>query len=262
LPDYTLDWNQAESIISPKTKIVSIAHVHNTTAVRNDVNRLGKLVKKADSYFFVDVAQSVPHEIIDFKSMNADAIAFSGHKMLGPTGIGVLVAKQALLDQWPPLLTGGSMIQNVTFEKATWAQSPDKFEAGTPPIAESYGLSAAIDYLNQLGMNKIAQHEKEITKYALEQMNTIPNVRIIGPNDAQKQGGTVLFDVKGMKCHEVALALDQFENVCIRSGMHCAQPFVESINKDGLCRASFYDHTTKNDIDVFIRALKQTVSFA
>lgn len=262
LPDYTLNWKQVEQTISSKTKIVSVAHVHNTTGVRNDVVRLGKLAQKQGAYFFVDASQSVPHESFDFKSLNADAVAFSGHKMLGPTGIGVLVAKKKVLDGWPPFLFGGAMIERVTFESTTFAKSPDKFEAGTPPIAESYGLGAAIDYLNQLSMSKIAKHEEDITRYALEQLQTIKGVHVIGPLDAKKQGGTILFDANGLTCHEVALAVDQFSNVCIRSGMHCAQPFVESINKQGLCRASFYVYTTKSDVDALVAALRQAVAFA
>lgn len=255
--NYLLDMAELESLLSSKTKLVSIAHVHNTTGVINDIEKMGKMAKKVGSLFFVDGCQSIPHFPTDFNGWkNVDAIAFSGHKMMGPTGIGGLLCRKTLLEKWPPFLMGGDMIDEVFFDHATWNDIPMKFEAGTPAIGEAFGLHAAVDYLSKLGLSNLVRHEQELVSYALQELGKIKGVTLIGPNDSKKQSGTVLFDVKKMDCHDVSLALDSFNNVAIRSGFHCAQPFIRSINPKGLSRASFYAYTTKNDIDQLVKGLQ------
>lgn len=255
--DFTLNMADFEKKLSPKTKIVSITHASNTIASINDVEKIGKISKENKSLFFVDGAQSVPHFPVDVKKLNCDFLAFSGHKMLGPTGIGVLYGKKELLEKMPPFLYGGDMIQSVKWHESSWNNLPYKFEAGTPHIAGSFGLAAAIDYLQKIGMENIHSHEKQLTKIALEKMQQIDGVKLYCPQNAEKQVGIILFEIDKMHCHDTALALDELENIAIRSGMHCSEPLVSSLNSEGLARASFYLYNTKEEIELFAETLKK-----
>lgn len=255
--DFTLDLDDLQNRISNKTKIVSITQASNTVASINDVEKIGKIVHDNKSLFIVDGAQSVPHFSVNVKKLNCDFLAFSGHKMLGPTGIGVLYGKKELLEKMPPFLYGGDMIQSVKWHDSLWNKLPYKFEAGTPHIAGSFGLSAAIDYLQKIGLENIHSYEKQLTKIALEKMSEIDGVKLYCPQNVEKQVGIVLFEIEKMHCHDTALALDELENIAIRSGMHCAEPLVSSINSEGLARASFYFYNTIEEIEKFTETLKQ-----
>ncbi len=257
--DFTLNMKDFESKISRKTKIVAIAHASNTVATINPVKEIGKKAKENGSLFLVDAAQSAPHLELDAKKINADFIAFSGHKMLGPTGIGALYGRKEVLEKMQPFLYGGSMIQNVSWHNSSWAKLPDKFEAGTPHIAGAIGFGAAVDYLQKIGMQNVREHEKELLKHAFKRLQEMPQIKTHCPHDSEKQCGIVLFDNAKIEAHDLALALDEAENIAIRSGMHCAEPIVSSINPKGLARASFYIYNTKEEIDVFVETLKKIV---
>jgi len=257
--DYSLNMSDLENKITKNTKVVSVAHIANSTGTINDVKRIGKIAHDANALFLVDAAQSAPHMEVDVKAINADFLAFSGHKMLAPTGIGVLYGKKELLDKMQPFMYGGDMIKSVSEHSATWNDLPYKFEAGTPNIAAAYGLGAAVEYLQKIGMDKIRKHEKELTKYALDAISGIPRIKIYGTQNPETQGGIILFEHSNLEAHDLALALDESANIAIRSGMLCAEPFVGSINPRGLCRASFYFYNTKEEIDIFAQELHKIV---
>ncbi len=240
-------------------KIVSLSHGSNTLGSLLDAKKSAKLAHKKGALFALDAAQSVPHMQVNMREIDCDFAAFSGHKMLGPTGIGVLYGKKGLLEKMPPFLYGGDMIREVKWHESKWNDLPYKFEAGTPAIAQGIGLGAAVDYLQKIGMKGVREHEKEITQYCLEKMGGIGGISTYGPADLDKRGGVIVFDSEKISSHDLALALDETANVAIRSGMHCAEPIVSGINPNGLARASFYVYTTKQDIDVFADALKKIV---
>jgi len=256
--DFTLDFEDLEKKLNEKTRLVSLTQASNTVASIVDVKKAGEIVRKNSSALFaVDGAQAVPHFPVSVKSIGCDFYCFSSHKMLGPTGIGVLYGKKELLEKMQPFQYGGDMIKEVQWHSSSWNELPFKFEAGTPAIAQGIGFGAAIDYLQKLGLENVRKHEKEITKHALERIKEVKGVKVFGPEDLEKRNGIVLFDAGKLDCHDIALALDEAANVAIRSGMHCAQPIVESINPKGLARASFYLYNTKEEIDVFIESLKE-----
>ncbi len=249
--DYTLNMNEFEEMVSNKTKLVAIAHASNTVASIIPVKEVGKIAHDAKALFLVDAAQSAPHFEINSKKIDADFLAFSSHKMLGPTGVGVLYGKKELLEKLPPYNFGGSMISEVTYENSKWASSPEKFEAGTMPIAEVIGFGEALKYLKKIGMQNIHEHEMKLTKHALKKISEIEGVKIFNPCDEKKQVGLVLFEVKGMDAVDLGVALDESANIAVRSGFHCAEPIVSSINPLGLARASFYLYNTLEEIDIF-----------
>ena len=258
--DFTLNLEDLKQKLSDKTKLVSITQASNTVSSIVDVKKTGDIVRKnSKALFAVDGAQSVPHMPVNVRDIGCDFLAFSGHKMLGPTGIGVFYGKKELLEKMQPFMYGGDMIKEVKWHSSSWNELPFKFEAGTPAIAQGIALGATVDYLQKIGMESVRRHEKEITKYALERMKEIPQAKVYGPEDLEKRNGIVLFEAGKLDCHDIALALDEHSNVAIRSGMHCAQPIVESLNPKGLARASFYLYTTKQEIDVFIDSLKEIV---
>ena len=239
------------------TKIVGIAHVSN---VLGTINPIEKIIKKAHSVgaiIVVDASQSVPHMKIDVQKLDADFLVFSGHKMLAPLGIGVLYGKEELLNNIKPFLYGGDMIEYVYEQDATFAELPAKYEAGTQNVEGAVGLSAAIDYLENIGMDNVEKIERELTKYALEELQKLAFVTIYGTNNLERHGGVISFNVNGVHPHDVASVLDS-ENVCIRSGNHCAQPLLRYMGLDSTCRASFYIYNTKEDIDKLIEALYKT----
>jgi cysteine desulfurase/selenocysteine lyase len=207
----------------------------------------------------VDAAQSVPHLPVDVQDLDVDFLCFSGHKMLGPTGIGVLYGRRELLEAMPPFMGGGDMIRTVHLRESTWNDLPWKFEAGTPAIAEAIGLGAAVDYLNDLGMANVAQHEREITAYALEQLRAVPGLTIYGPATAEQRGGVISFTLGEIHPHDLASILDQEAGVAIRAGHHCAQPLMERYNLTATARASFYVYTIPSDIDVLVKGLHKAI---
>jgi cysteine desulfurase/selenocysteine lyase len=260
--DGTLNYESLENAISDKTKIVCLAHVSNVTGVINDVKRVAKIAHEYAALVLVDAAQSVPHLPVDVKDLDIDFLAFSGHKMLGPTGIGALYGKREILEEMEPFHGGGSMIKDVTFNTMTGRCSvslndlPWKFEGGTPNICGGIGLMAAVRYLKDVGMENVKEHEGILTEYAIGRMQECEKVKIYGPEDASLKCGILPFGVEGLSSHDVALFLDSY-GIMIRSGFHCAQPLHEKFRLKSSARASFYIYNTREEIDRLIEALKE-----
>ena len=246
---------EIDSKIVKGTKIVGITHVSNVVGTINPIEKIIKKAHSVGAIAVVDASQSVPHMKIDVQKLDADFLVFSGHKMLAPLGIGVLYAKSEILEEMKPFLFGGDMIEYVYEQNATFAEVPTKYEAGTQNVEGAVGLSAAIDYLNNIGMDKVQTIEKELTKYALEELQKLAFVTIYGFSN--KQAGVISFNVNGVHPHDVASVLDS-ENVCIRSGNHCAQPLLRYMGLESTCRVSFYIYNTKEDVDRLIDALYKT----
>ena len=252
-----LDMQHLQESITKKTKIVSLVHMSNVLGTINDVKEIGKLVHVHGALLIVDGAQSIPHFPIDVKDLDCDFLAFSGHKMTGPTGIGVLYGKRKLLETLDPFLYGGDMISEVSFAHAVWNDLPWKFEAGTPQIAEAIGLGNAVDYLQEIGMDNIREHEESLTSYALTELNKIPGVVVYGPNNAQQRGSVFSFNVAGIHPHDMATILDR-EGIAIRAGHMCAMPLVTEILKlPSVCRASLYFYNTTEEIDALAKGIKK-----
>ncbi len=238
-------------------KLVGITQVSNVLGTVNPVKEIVKKAHEVGAIAIVDGSQSVPHMKVDVQDMEADFLVFSGHKMLSPLGIGVLYGKKQLLEKMSPFLYGGDMIEYVYEQDTTYAPVPTKFEAGTQNVEGAVGLAAAIDYLNNVGMENVESIEKELVSYAMQELAKLDFIEIYGPKDAAKRASVISFNIKGVHPHDVASVLDS-ENVCIRSGNHCAQPLLRSMNIDSTCRASFYIYNTKEDIDNLVEALKKT----
>jgi cysteine desulfurase / selenocysteine lyase len=243
-----------ERHLTGRTKLVAVTHMSNVLGTINPVKEIIKAAHKAGAVVLVDGAQSVPHFKVDVKDLGCDFLAFSGHKMLGPTGIGVLYGKKELLENMQPFLFGGDMIREVRFEDSTWNDLPWKFEAGTPNIAGGIGLGAAIDYLNLIGIDKMQDYEKELTAYALNKMRELDYIKIYG--DADNRGGVISFNLEDIHPHDVAAILDK-EGIAIRGGHHCAMPLMKILGIIGCSRVSFYFYNTKEEIDKFIDAIKK-----
>ena len=254
--DFMLDYDDAKNKITERTAIVSIVHVSNALGTVNDVALLGKIAHEKGALFIVDAAQSAPHMPIDVKKIGCDFIAFSGHKMAGPTGIGVLFGRKELLEKMPPFNTGGDMIRTVTYENAEWNTVPMKFEAGTPDIAGAIGLGAAIEYLKKIGMENIEARQKELLRYTLEKIKTIKNITIYNAG-IENSSGILSFNLNNIHAHDVAAVLSD-DGICIRGGHHCAMPLMGKLGIAGTARASVYFYNTMKDIDRFIKALKKT----
>ncbi len=249
-----LDLEDFRKKLNTKTKVVALAHVSNVLGTINPVAEVAEAAHKVGAVVVVDAAQSVPHMPVSVAELGCDILAFSGHKMLGPTGIGVLWAKLPLLEEFPPFLVGGEMIREVWLERATWADPPAKFEAGTPPIAQAIGLAAAVDYLQALGMTAVWAHGRELTGLALEGLLRRDFVEVYGPKSAEERGALVAFNLRGVHPHDVATLLDQ-EGICIRAGHHCAQPLHRRLGIPASCRVSFYVYNTKEEVEIFLSAL-------
>ncbi|MEI7926000.1 MAG: cysteine desulfurase [Chloroflexota bacterium] len=260
LPDGTLDLEVARQIIGPKTKLLSITAMSNALGTIVPLQEIIPLAKAQGALVLIDGAQSVPHMAVDVQALGVDFLAFSGHKMLGPTGIGVLWGRLPLLDSMDPFMGGGDMILSVTMEHSTWADVPAKFEAGTPNIADAIGLGAAVDYLSSLGMEEVRRHEIEITDYALRRLADVPGVSIFGPMDALQRGGVVSFELEGVHPHDVGQLLDT-RGVAIRTGHHCAQPVMAALDVPATARASFYIYNTTAEVDALASALEATSAF-
>ena len=260
LPDGTLDLEVARRVIGPKTKLLSITAMSNALGTIVPLHEIIPMAKAHGALVLVDGAQSVPHLQTDVQTLGADFLAFSGHKMLGPTGIGVLWGRMSLLESMNPFMGGGDMILTVNMEQSTWADVPAKFEAGTPNIADAIGLGAAVDYLSALGMDEVRRHEIEITDYALRRLADVPGVSIFGPMDAHQRGGVVSFELEGVHPHDVGQVLDT-RGVAIRTGHHCAQPVMLALNVPATARASFYLYNTTDEVDALASALESASKF-
>jgi cysteine desulfurase/selenocysteine lyase len=251
-----LDESHLHDLVNERTKLVSLVHMSNILGTINNVSRIVDRAHEVGALVMLDCSQSVPHLPVDVTRLGADFIAFTGHKMLGPTGIGALWGRAELLAAMPPFLGGGSMIETVTMEKTTFAPPPARFEAGTPPIAEAIALGAAVDYLSALGMQAVHEHEMEITGYALKTLADIPGVRIFGPATPEGRGGTVSFGVDGVHPHDVGQILDDL-GVEVRVGHHCARPVCARFGVAAMTRASFYVYTTTEEIDALARGVER-----
>lgn len=257
--DGTITLEAVRETVSERTKIVAIAHVSNVLGTINDIKAIAEIAHEHGAIISVDGAQSVPHMKVDVQDLNVDFYSFSGHKMLGPTGIGVLYGKREHLNQMEPTEFGGDMIDFVDLYVSTWTDLPTKFEAGTPLIAQAIGLQAAIEYIESIGFDAIHEHEQALTTYAYEQMSQIEGIDIYGPSK-DKRAGIITFNLKDVHPHDVATALDT-EGVAVRAGHHCAQPLMKWLNVSSTARASFYIYNTKEDIDQLVEGLKQTKEF-
>lgn len=258
--DGQLNLEDVKNKITDKTKIVSLTHVSNVLGVVNPIKQIADWVHEQNGYLVVDGAQAVPHMPVDVQALDADFYAFSGHKMLGPTGIGVLYGKRDLLEQMEPIEFGGEMIDFVEEQDSTWKELPWKFEAGTPNIAGAIGLAAAIRYLNNIGMDNIMQHEREIVEYIIPKLEAIDGLTLFGPKDVAHRTGVISFNIDGIHPHDVATAMDM-EGVAVRAGHHCAQPLMTYLNQPATTRASFYLYNTKADADKFVEAIIATKEF-
>ncbi|WP_368251753.1 cysteine desulfurase [Enterococcus sp. 2201sp1_2201st1_B8_2201SCRN_220225] len=259
-PEGHLDLEDAKAKINAKTKIVSIAHVSNVLGGINPIEELISLAHSVGAIMVVDGAQAVPHMPVDVQALDCDFYAFSGHKMCGPTGIGVLYGKRKWLEQMEPVEFGGEMIDFVNLYDSTWKELPWKFEAGTPNIAGAIGLGAAIDYLSDIGMEKIHQYEQELVNYVLPKLTAIEGVTVYGPQNPAEHTGVVAFNLAGIHPHDVATALDM-EGVAVRAGHHCAQPLLQYLQVPATARASFYFYNTKEDADRLVAAILATKEF-
>lgn len=255
-----LDIEDFKKKLSHKTKIVSLAHASNVLGVVNPIKELAKLVHEVGAVMIVDGAQSVPHMSVDVQDLDADFYAFSGHKMCGPTGIGVLYGKQNLLEKMEPIEFGGEMIDFVYHDHSTWTELPWKFEAGTPNIAGAIALGSAIDYLTEIGMDNIHQHEQELVEYVFPKLKAIEGLTIYGPQDPKKHTGVIAFNIDGVHPHDTSTALDM-EGVAVRAGHHCVQPLLTYLGVQSTARASFYFYNTKKDADRLIEAIIATKEF-
>jgi cysteine desulfurase/selenocysteine lyase len=254
LPDGTLDMDVYKTLLETEpVKLVTAMHVSNVLGTVNPVEQMVRMAHDAGALILIDGAQSVPHMPVDVQALDADFYVFSGHKMVGPTGIGILHGKRELLEAMPPWLGGGDMISTVALDGSTWNDLPYKFEAGTPSVAEAIGLGAAVDYLSQLGMDAIHEHERQITRYAFEQLEQVPDLRLYGPSIDQR-GAVAAFTLGRIHAHDVAQVLD-LEGVAVRAGHHCAQPLHKCFNVISTARASFYLYNTLREVDRLVEAL-------
>ncbi len=248
---------EIHSKITDKTKIVSVTHVSNALGTINPVKKIAEYAHSKGAIVIIEGAQSVPHMKVDVRDINADFLVIAGHKLLGPMGIGVLYGKKDLLEKMPPVLFGGDMVEYVHEQETTFNVLPYKFEAGTQNVESAVGLSKAIDYLNEIGMDNVEKIEKELMSYAMEEISKLDYVNIYGPKDIEKRGGVLSFEIQGVHPHDVASIFDTV-GVCIRAGNHCAQPLMRYMGINATSRASIYFYNTKEDIDRLVEAIKKT----
>lgn len=259
-PEGFLDMADAKRKITERTKIVSIAHASNVLGVINPIKELAELAHAKGAVLVADGAQSVPHMAVDVQALDADFYAFSGHKMCGPTGIGVLYGKRDILEKMAPIEFGGEMIDFVYEQESTWTELPWKFEAGTPNIAGGIALGAAVDYLSEIGMDAIHEHEAELVRYVLPKLQEIEGLRIFGPSNPEQHTGVIAFNIEGLHPHDVATAMDM-QGIAVRAGHHCAQPLLSYLDVQSTARASFYFYNTKEDADRLVEAIIATKEF-
>ena len=259
--DYELDTSDLDELLTPATKLVALTHMSNVLGTITPVAEVVAAAHRVGALALVDAAQSVPHLPVDVQALDCDFMAFSGHKMLGPTGIGVLYAKEEVLEQMDPFLRGGEMVLEVTYEDATWNEVPLKFEAGTPNIGDAIALGAAVDYLSALGMDNVREHEVALTGYAMERFAELEEVTTFGPSDLTVRGGVVSFYMSEIHPHDIGQVLDQL-GIAIRAGHHCAMPLVRSrLNVPATARASFYLYNTEAEVDALIDGLNQVLRY-
>ena len=253
-----IDLSNSKKYFTNKTKIVSITHMSNVLGTINPIKKIAKIAKSIGAIYIIDGAQSVSHMSVDVQDLECDFLAFSGHKMLGPTGVGVLWGKAALLNDLDPFLSGGEMIDKVTLESSTWNDVPYKFEAGTPNYVQAIGMGEAVRYLLNIGMDNIHNYEKELTLYATEKLQNIPNIKIYGEPD--KKGGVISFNIKNIHPQDLAQFLNE-DNICMRVGHHCAQPLLETLNETSTARISFYIYNDFSDIDKLVDSINSTIKY-
>ncbi len=250
-----LDQSNINDIITSKTKLVALTHMSNVLGTINPVAEITAIAKKHGAVVLADGAQAAPHLKVDVKALGVDFYAFSSHKMLGPTGVGVLYGKRELLEAMPPFNMGGEMIREVSFDHVTWAELPNKFEGGTPNIADVVAFDAALHYLEEIGMDNLRQHEMELTKYAIEHLSAIPGLEIQGPMEVDQRGGAISFTDNDLHPHDISTFLDS-KGIAIRAGHHCAQPLMSVLGKIATARASLYIYNNEADVDALVSALK------
>ena len=259
--EYRLDTSDLDELITPSTRLVAFTHMSNVLGTITPAKQITEAAHRAGALALVDGAQSVSHMPVDVQEIGCDFLAFSGHKMAGPMGIGGLYAKAEVLEQMEPFMRGGEMVLEVTYDYATWADLPMKFEAGTPNVADAIALGVAADYLSDLGMDNIRQHEMDLTRYALERFHELEEVVTYGPSDPELQGGVISFYMGDIHPHDIGQVLDQ-EGIAIRTGHHCAMPLVRSkLNVPATARASFYLYNTEGEVDALIDGLKKTMRY-
>jgi cysteine desulfurase/selenocysteine lyase len=252
--DYTIDLDGIDQVLDDRVKIVTFSGMSNVTGAIGPINLLSEAARSVGALTVLDAAQLVPHHPVDVAEFDVDFMAFSAHKMLGPTGIGALWGTRERLEEMEPTEGGGEMINTVDRHVSTWAPVPHKFEAGTPPIAEAVGFGAAVDYLSAVGMDVIAQHERELTRYALDRLAEVPDLKVYGPDDVLLRGGAVSFELADIHPHDIATILDQ-EGIEIRAGHHCARPLMQYLDVPATARASFYLYNIPEEIDKLVVAL-------
>jgi len=255
-----LDLSKIANVIDRKTKIVAITHQSNVLGTINPIQEITQAAKKVGALVILDACQSAPHFRIDVKELGIDFLAFSGHKALGPTGVGICWGKAEHLSEMEPFLTGGSMIETVTMTEATWAPAPRKFEAGVPNMAQAVGLAAALNYLSKIGMDRVAEHDALLTEYALSKLIALPGVSVIGPQNGVDRGAVVSFTIDGIHPHDVGQALDG-NGIAVRTGHHCAWPLMRRLNLVGTTRASFYIYNDLQDIDILAQSIGEAQKF-
>lgn len=259
--DHTLDMDAADGMIGPRTRLLAATQASNSIGTIVPVKELAKMARAVGAAVLVDGAQSVPHMPVDVQDIDCDFLAFSGHKMLGPTGIGGLYVKRDILEQMNPFLTGGEMVLAVSYEDATWNDLPMRFEAGTPNIADAIGLGAAVDYLQELGMENVREHEIALTKYALDAFKELEEeLDVYGPKDTEMRGGIVSFHHSDVHPHDLGTVLDR-RGIAIRTGHHCAMPMVQSLGVAATARASMYLYNTEEEVDMLVDALKEALRY-
>jgi cysteine desulfurase/selenocysteine lyase len=252
--DSRLDLSNIDQLITANTKVVAVTHQSNVLGTINPLDAIVKRAHEVGAVVVLDACQSVPHMPVNVVELDVDFLAFSGHKSVGPTGVGILWGKSELLSELPPFLTGGSMVTSVTMESATWAEAPQKFEAGVPNMAQAVGLGAALNYLSNIGMDAIAQHERSLTGYALDKLLQIPGLRIVGPQNNVDRGAALSFTIKDIHPHDVGQYVDS-QGIAVRTGHHCAWPLTKIMNVPATTRASFYLYNDEHDVDALVEAL-------
>ncbi|PKB67202.1 MAG: cysteine desulfurase [SAR202 cluster bacterium Io17-Chloro-G3] len=256
----SLDLSSLDTLVNSKTRLVAAVHTSNFLGTVNPIDVICQRAREVNAFLLIDGAQSVPHMPTDVVEADYDFLAFSGHKMLAPTGIGVLYVKPSILQWMEPFLRGGEMVREVWFDHATWNDAPNRFEAGTPNIADTIGLGAAIDYLQALGMDNVRQHEKDITSYALKRLQEVEEVEIIGPPNSEQRGGLIAFALGSVHPHDIGTFLDR-EGIALRAGHHCAMPMHRKLGLSASARASFYVYNDNEDVDALIAGLKKTINY-
>jgi cysteine desulfurase / selenocysteine lyase len=251
-----LDMADFEARLGPDVKVVAVTGMSNVLGTMPDIAAIASAAHRHGARVVVDAAQLVPHAGVDVQALGADFVAFSSHKMLGPTGIGVLWGRMEALEEMEPFEGGGEMISDVTLQDSTWATIPHRFEAGTPPIIEAVGLHAAIDYLDSIGMKEIFDHDRELTAIALERLGDVPGISIQGPMDLDRRGGVISMTMEGVHAHDLATILDD-QGVAVRAGHHCAKPLMRRLDVTATTRASFYVYNEEADIDALVTGLRR-----